>query len=320
MARPSYPISVCIPSYNYYRFLKDAVGSCIQQDADFEIVVLDNCSRDDTPLLREQFIGDPRIKWHRNETVLPIHDNWNKAISLATRKYVKQLHADDMLSPDCIVQMGAMITAKPHVAYHGHLAEIIDEHGKVLRKHHPFSDEIEVAEVTGSEGLRRKLHSQIRFREPSCNFFLKEAWEKVGGYDYKFRFMSDVAFTVSMLSQFHCATWNKYLVRLRRHGTSDGTQLPMEMSLQELKAFVEKIRVLMGKDFSDRDKAAGQGLTLYKMLELVGGRFRRQPGAASKFFAENIELLAVGPRTYFHLSKLLKNRLFYGDQQQKFRP
>jgi glycosyltransferase involved in cell wall biosynthesis len=312
----SHPISICIPSYNYGRFLGQAIASCIAQNADIEIIVLDNCSSDDTPRLREQFARDSRVKWFRNETVLPIHENWNKAISLATRKYTKLLHADDMLVPNCIEQMAGMIAAKPHVAYHGHLAELVDENGALIRKQQGFSEKIEVVEVTGSAGLRSKLNLIARFREPPCTFFLKEAWEQVGGYSNEFRFMIDVDFTITMLNRFPCASWNKYLVQLRRHGGSDGATLPIQESLQEMKRIVSKIERLMNGDFTTTDRAAGQALVLYKMLELFMTRFFRRPINGLRFLGSNANAFAMGPFAYFKLLVLLKNRLFYGDPQQ----
>src|SRR5205814_8968093 len=43
-----------------------------------------------------------RIRLVENQTNLGIAGNWNKALSLATGKYVKVMGADDLLYPDCL--------------------------------------------------------------------------------------------------------------------------------------------------------------------------------------------------------------------------
>ena len=76
--------------------------------------------------------------------------------------------------------------------------------------------------VTGAEALKAKIRQQVRFKEPACNFYLKNAWEKIGGYDTKFRFTFDIYFNAKMMSAFKSTLWNEYLVELRRHNDSDG--------------------------------------------------------------------------------------------------
>src|SRR5215469_2359677 len=61
-------VSILITTYNRSRLLRRAVDSVLAQDfADFELVIIDDCSPDDT---REVVaaIHDPRIKYIRNDT------------------------------------------------------------------------------------------------------------------------------------------------------------------------------------------------------------------------------------------------------------
>lgn len=61
-------VSILITTYNRSRLLRRAVNSVLMQDyIDFELVVIDDCSSDDT---REVIasIDDPRIRYIRNET------------------------------------------------------------------------------------------------------------------------------------------------------------------------------------------------------------------------------------------------------------
>jgi len=61
-------VSVLITTYNRSHLLRRAIDSVLMQDfRDFEIVVIDDCSTDDTPDIVAS-VDDPRIRYIRNET------------------------------------------------------------------------------------------------------------------------------------------------------------------------------------------------------------------------------------------------------------
>lgn len=67
MAIGSPTVTVLIPTFNRRHLLPRAVRSVLAQDySDFEIIILDDCSSDDTPDVVRGF-GDPRIRYIRNE-------------------------------------------------------------------------------------------------------------------------------------------------------------------------------------------------------------------------------------------------------------
>jgi putative colanic acid biosynthesis acetyltransferase WcaF len=313
-------ISICIPSYNYFHYLPYAVESCLGSPNDFELIVLDNCSSDSTPTLRERYESDPRVRWIRNDRVLPIHENWNKAVSLCTRPFVKMLHADDLLKPGAIDQLEEMIQLRPKVAFHGHLADIIDYRGRLIRRQPSYGEGFDGVEVTGAEALRGKLYQRIRFHEPSSNMFLKSAWEAIGGYTGKYRFMMDIHFNVRMASQFPSAVWNRRLVQVRRHRGSDGAHHPMDLPLGNLKDLAEEILGMLGASATDEDRAAAQGWIEYRLLELCGQRMAFQPAQTLKAFVRNASLLRRPLRVQRHCLRLLRNKLVDGDPQEPARP
>ena len=61
-------VSVLVATYNRSHLLRRAINSVLMQDfRDFEIVVIDDCSTDDTPAVVAA-IGDTRIRYIRNDT------------------------------------------------------------------------------------------------------------------------------------------------------------------------------------------------------------------------------------------------------------
>jgi len=102
-------VSVVTPVYNGEEYLAECIESVVAQSYDnWEHVILDNCSTDGTgDIARSYGEKEGRIKIYRNDTVLPMLENWNRAMRLinAQSKYCKVVHGDDWLFPECLKQM-----------------------------------------------------------------------------------------------------------------------------------------------------------------------------------------------------------------------
>jgi len=91
--------SVLLPTRNRSEYLRHAVETVQRQDyADWEIVISDNCSEDDIAGI-VRALGDPRIRYVRTESFVPVTDNWNNALDHSSGEYVVMLGDDDGLMP-----------------------------------------------------------------------------------------------------------------------------------------------------------------------------------------------------------------------------
>jgi len=87
--------SVVIPTRNRANLLPLAIGSVLQQTfGDFEIIISDNFSSDETPQVVQNF-DDERIKYYRAEKSLSIGESFEFALSHAKGEYVTFLSDDD---------------------------------------------------------------------------------------------------------------------------------------------------------------------------------------------------------------------------------
>jgi len=89
-----------IPTYNQARYLPTAIESALGQDyPNLEVVISDDCSKDDTPNVVGKFLLNKRIKYFRNEENLGRVGNYQKTLSeYATGKYALNLDGDDWLT------------------------------------------------------------------------------------------------------------------------------------------------------------------------------------------------------------------------------
>ncbi|OIO73349.1 MAG: hypothetical protein AUJ57_04540 [Zetaproteobacteria bacterium CG1_02_53_45] len=94
-------VTICIPTYNRSELLNRAVQSALQQTyQNFEILISDNASTDDTELLcREWIKSDKRIRYHRNETNLGGAANILQTFERAETELVVMCADDDSLYP-----------------------------------------------------------------------------------------------------------------------------------------------------------------------------------------------------------------------------
>ena len=102
---PSQPdVSICIANYNYGKFLKDLIPVLLRQTlSDFEIVVVDNCSTDESEAIVKSF-GDPRIRFFKNEANVGMVGNWERTLSHARGRVIWMLNSDDTVEDDGFLQ------------------------------------------------------------------------------------------------------------------------------------------------------------------------------------------------------------------------
>ncbi len=91
-------VSVVIPAYNAEKYIEKTVHSVLQQTyANFEIVIVDDCSTDQTyQIIKDLEKKDNRIKVFQNEKNAGVSITRNHAIAYSTGVYVVLLDADDI--------------------------------------------------------------------------------------------------------------------------------------------------------------------------------------------------------------------------------
>ena len=317
-------ISICIPAYRHVSFTHEAAISILKQDVDIELVVLDDfhtleLTSENIYLvesLREYLNSDRRVKCFSNERLLPIQDNWNKAVHLCSRDYIKLIGADDRLIDGSLARISKMISAYPKIAFHGHLANVINETGVIIRQQRPYDNDLINQPITGIAALKSKLRQKVRFKEPACNFYQKKAWEEVGGYTKKYRFTFDIQFNTKLMYCYDSMLWNDYLVDLRRHSVSDGALLPAELAFENLTSLVDEILNKLNQSASKSDYLAAKGWIQYRLLELTAQRFKTQPMESIKFFVDNFNCIINNPVSLIWMAKLMSSKILFNDIQQ----
>jgi len=92
-------VSVIIPTYNRSEYVRQSIESALGQDyPDLEVIVIDDCSTDDTPEVCREYEGDERFTYYRNTENLGMAPNWKVALyDYATGDWAMVLGDDDYL-------------------------------------------------------------------------------------------------------------------------------------------------------------------------------------------------------------------------------
>jgi glycosyltransferase involved in cell wall biosynthesis len=130
-------ISVGLPVYNGEPYLERALTTLLAQDADFELVIADNCSTDSTEeICRELARTDPRVTYLRRERNIGVIANHNRLVHEARGEFFSFAASDDEYRDDRLTRLATALRARPEASVAISSAEEIDADGKVLREWH----------------------------------------------------------------------------------------------------------------------------------------------------------------------------------------
>ncbi|WP_165958192.1 glycosyltransferase family 2 protein [Segetibacter sp. 3557_3] len=95
-------ISVITVSYNSEQYISKTIESVLSQTwPEFEYIIVDDNSTDNSWKIINQY-PDSRIKAYRNESNLREYPNRNRAVQLATGRYIIFIDGDDVIYPNAI--------------------------------------------------------------------------------------------------------------------------------------------------------------------------------------------------------------------------
>ncbi|MDE3190778.1 MAG: glycosyltransferase family 2 protein, partial [Acidobacteriota bacterium] len=127
-------VTVCMPSYNYGRFLSHAVESVLAQTySNFELLVVDNGSSDDSHQMARSFAArDPRVQvlTHPGHANRGVNASLNLGLANASGAYFGLLPADDMYMPDGLERRVALLESAPDSGLVYGLSQTLVEDGR----------------------------------------------------------------------------------------------------------------------------------------------------------------------------------------------
>ena len=204
-------ISVLMPAYNAGLYINEAILSIVHQTyVDFELLILDDCSTDDTFGIAKMWEkNDSRITVFRNEKNLGIPQSRNKLISLSNGEFIAWADADDISMPCRFEAQENVLENNSHIGICGAHIELFNNFGFYKVRHYPSND----------QEIRNKLFRYVPLALPTV-MVRKSVLTEIGLFDSKYCTADDLDMLFRIAGVCAMANCPEILVRYRIHENS----------------------------------------------------------------------------------------------------
>ena len=125
-------VSIIMPSYNTANYIGESINSVINQTyKNWELIIVDDCSTDNTDEIVNKFLKDERIKYLKNEKNSGAAISRNKALREAKGRWIAFLDSDDLWVPEKLEKQINFMEKNSH-SFSYTFYEEIDEIGNNL--------------------------------------------------------------------------------------------------------------------------------------------------------------------------------------------
>lgn len=235
-------VTVAVPTWNGAAFIRQALASVLGQTfPDFQLIVIDDCSDDDTPAIVAS-LKDPRIRFERNPVRLGLVQNWNRCLKAAGGEYLTIFHQDDLMAPENLARKVSVLDEHQSVAFvYSDVAQIGPD-GELL------SESWYVPPKPGDDGvhdgralLQRLFEGENLVCCPSV-VLRREMVLRHGGFDAHLPFTADWEMWMRLCLFHDAACIRERLVCYRRHAGGETGRFSGVRGVEQ--CFMAKHRIL----------------------------------------------------------------------------
>lgn len=127
-------VSIIMPSYNAATTIEKSIDTVLKQTyPNWELIIVDDCSKDDTLKVLEKYQDDPKIKVISNQVNSRAAITRNNGLKLAQGQYLAFLDSDDLWSADKIEKQIAFLADK-NACFSFTSYDCIDENDEDMRR------------------------------------------------------------------------------------------------------------------------------------------------------------------------------------------
>jgi len=201
-------VSVVIPCYNQAHFLGDAIESVLSQSyRNFEVVVVDDGSTDDTPRVASGYASeDPRVRLVRQQN-RGLAGARNRGLAESKGEYVVFLDSDDRLLEEALAVGIRELKSHPGCAFVSGICRKITADGSVV----PEWEQFRVRDDPYLELLRT-----CPVYVPTV-MYRSSVFDAVGNFDTSYKAAEDYDLYYRILERFPVYCHETLVAEIRRH-------------------------------------------------------------------------------------------------------
>lgn len=251
--------SIIVPSYNHARFLRRRINTILAQTfQDFELILLDDCSTDNSQSILREYASDRRVRLelNRSNSGSPFKQ-WNKGVRLARGKYVWIAESDDYADKHLLERLVSLLDGDPSLVFaYCRSCQVTDDDRvggfadldlTCLPQGRWGTDFC----VDGLEECRNYFALTNPVQNASAVVFRRAFYDKVGGADESFRVCGDWKLWATMAFMGRIAYVGEPLNYFRYHHASVRSQ--MGLSRADLLECLRVIRWVVDQTKPEQD-------------------------------------------------------------------
>ncbi|WP_086150811.1 glycosyltransferase family A protein [Cellulosimicrobium sp. KWT-B] len=259
-------VSVVVPAYNNGDYIAETMRSVLAQTfTDFELVVADHSSTDDTREQLEPFASDPRVRLVTTEAGGGARRNWNRVSELAQGALIKLVCGDDLLRPTMLAeQVAALDAAGERAVMVTSQRDLVDARGEVFVKARGLGRLDGV--VPGTRALRETVRSGTNiFGEPAC-VMMRTAALRDAGWWQDLRYYIDAGSYAPVMAKGDVVAIRRPLAAFRVSASQWSVRL-MQDQAKEASEFHRLAQRLAPDVISDADVRRGDRMAQVVALQ-----------------------------------------------------
>lgn len=243
-------VSVIIPNYNHARYLPERMESVLGQTyQNFEVIILDDCSTDDSRDVIEQYCSNPHVSQivYNEKNSGRVFKQWKKGLSLAKGDLLWIAESDDKCEPTFLERLVQCFIDHPTLSLAFSKSLLFDDAGKTWTMD---TEGLSEGVYTSRDFISRFMSHGCPMLNASACVFSKAAFEKIDDRYTEFRCSGDRMFWTLISEQGDIAVVGDRLNHYRKHGcntTANGFQHGINQ--QETKLILDYI---LGKGYIDK--------------------------------------------------------------------
>jgi glycosyltransferase involved in cell wall biosynthesis len=220
-------VSVIVPNYNHARYLRKRVDSILAQTyQDFELILLDDCSTDESREILALYANSPRVRTEFNtRNSGSTFKQWNKGVRAAHGKYVWIAESDDYADERLLENLVTRLEGEPSVVLCYCRSWQVSADDQVIGYQYS-TDDADPARwardfiADGREECRTSFSRSNSIPNASSVLFRRETYEQVGGADERLRLCGDWKLWSAMALRGNIAYVKEPLNYFRFHESS----------------------------------------------------------------------------------------------------
>lgn len=229
MSTPTF--SVVLPVYNGERYLRACLDSVLGQTFDnFELVIVDDASRDSSQGILDAYHDDWRVRIFRHETNQGLFPTLNEAIQRSRAPLIHLLGQDDQMKRTCLERWNRFWKQHPAVGMAYCQRDIIDETGTVIQK---APDDGTPTVLSTQQVARISLYHGSMPGNIASVVLARRALDEVGLFREDMKVSGDFEMWVRMSEAFKTGFCNEALIKLRRHSGQFSRQSGVNVRFME---------------------------------------------------------------------------------------